>query len=92
MQYTVLQIRKGNLDNLGITSLISPQKQIFDPSLEPSRRDGSYEWSQQMFSLRNKKNIIKLCSMPPLIWSSESVPDYSNTDITEYHFILKSII
>ena len=40
------------------------------PSLEPSRRDGSNEGSQHMFSLRNKKNIFELSSVPPLIWSS----------------------
>ena len=29
-----------------------------DPSLEPSRQDGSIEWSQHTFLLRNKKNYI----------------------------------
>ena len=34
-------------------------KNIFcDPSLEPSRRDGSNEGSQHMFLLRNKKNYL----------------------------------
>ena len=34
----------------------SVKKHIYDPSVEPSRRDGSNEGSQHMFSLRNKKN------------------------------------
>ena len=29
-----------------------------DPPLEPSRRDGSNEGSQHMFSLRNKKHCL----------------------------------
>ena len=35
-----------------------------DPSLEPSRRDGSNEGSQRMFSLRNKENISELSVTP----------------------------
>ena len=35
-----------------------------DPSLEPSRRDGSNEGSQHMFSWRNKKNISKILNTP----------------------------
>ena len=31
---------------------------FYDPSLEPSCRDGSNEGSQHMFSLINKKNYI----------------------------------
>ena len=45
----------------------SLHKNIFcDPSLEPSRQDGSNEGPQHMLSLKNKK----LSSVPPLIWSS----------------------
>ena len=56
--YTVLQIRRGNRDNLGIISHVF-QKNIFcDPPLEPSRLEGSNEGSQHMFSLRNKKNYL----------------------------------
>ena len=55
-------------------------KNIFcDPSLEPSRRDGSNEGSQHMFSLRNKKLIFELFLIPPLICSSE---------INKTHFFL----
>ena len=31
---------------------------VNDPSLEPSHQGGSNEWSQHMFSLRNKKNYL----------------------------------
>ena len=41
-----------------------------DPLLEPSHQDGSNEGSQDMFSLRNKKIIFDLSSIPHLIWSS----------------------
>ena len=51
----VLQIRRGNKDNLGIIFHIYHQNIFRDPSLEPSRRDGSNEGSQHMFSLRNKE-------------------------------------
>ena len=34
------------------------QNLFCDPSLEPSRRDGSNEGLQHMFSLRNKKNYL----------------------------------
>ena len=54
---SVLQIRRGYRDNFGI--IISLHHNIFyDPSLEPSHRDGSNEGSQHMFSLRNKKNYL----------------------------------
>ena len=41
-------------------------KNIFcDSSLEPSRRDGSNEGSQYMFSLRNKKNYFLIILNTP---------------------------
>ena len=63
----VLQIRRGNRDNLGISSYISPLNIFCDPSLEPSHRDGSNEGSQHMFSLRNKKNYV---------WIILNIPSY----------------
>ena len=54
----ILQIRMGNRDNSGIFIHIFHTKHICDPSLEPSRRDGSNEGSQHMFILRNKKNRL----------------------------------
>ena len=57
-RYAVLQIRRDNRDNLGIISQISPENIFSNPSLEPSRRDGSNEGSQYMFSLRNKKKYF----------------------------------
>ena len=53
--FAVLQIRRDNKDNLGISIYASP---FCDPSLEPSYRDSSNEGSQHMFSLRNKKNYL----------------------------------
>ena len=55
---TVLQIRRGNRDNLGSIIHISPSNVFCDPSLEPSHRDGSTEGSQPMFLMRNKKNNL----------------------------------
>ena len=55
----MLLIRRGNRDNFGIIIHIVPKKNIFyDSSLDPSCRDGSNEGSQNMFSLRNKKNYL----------------------------------
>ena len=55
----VLQIRMGDMDNFGIFIHITPvNKHICDSSLELSRRDGSNEGSQHMFSLKNKKNYL----------------------------------
>ena len=53
-----LQIRRSNIYNLEIIFHISPINIFCDPSLEPSRRDGSNEGSQHMFSLGNKKNYL----------------------------------
>ena len=50
--YAVLQIRKGNGGNLEIIYHIFSLKIFCDPSIEPSRRDGSNEGSQNMFVIR----------------------------------------
>ena len=55
---TVVQIRRGMRYNLGIIFLLLHRKIHCDPSLEPSRGDGSNERSQCLFSLRNKKNYF----------------------------------
>ena len=39
----------------------------FGCSKEPSHRDGSFEYPQHMFWLRNKKNNFQVCT---LIWGS----------------------
>ena len=53
----MLQIRRGNRDNLGI-NVIFLHKNIFcDPPLEPSHQDGFNEGSQHTFLLRNKKKL-----------------------------------
>ena len=56
----VFQIRRGSRDILGIISTVLHKSIYCDPSLEPSRRDGSDEGSQHMFSMRNKKNFTEL--------------------------------
>ena len=47
-------IKLQNFDTVDIKCFII----CFDPSLEPSHRDGSNDGSQRMFSLRNKKNYL----------------------------------
>ena len=54
----VLLIRMGIWDYLGIVINISPLNIFRDPLIEPSRRDGSYEGSQHMFSLQSKRNYL----------------------------------
>ena len=51
----VLQIRRGNWDNLGI---IFHENIRCDPPLDPSHRDISNKGSQHMFLLRNNKNYL----------------------------------
>ena len=55
----LIQIRRGDRDNLGKISHILHKNIFCDLSLEPSYRDGSNEGSQSMFSLRNKKNYLR---------------------------------
>ena len=73
--HTVLQIRRGNRDNLGIISYIF--KTFCDPSLEPPHGDSFNEGSQHMFLLRNKKNIFE-CPQYPLL---------SGALINEFHLV-----
>ena len=42
----------------------------FGCSKEPSHRDGSFEYPQHMFWLRNKKNI---CLLHTLIWEPDGI-------------------
>ena len=59
--WSVLQIRRGNRDNLGIISHISPYRYILWAIIRtilPRWLDSSNEGSQHMFSLRNKKNYL----------------------------------
>ena len=67
----VLQIRSGSRDNFRI---IFPLKIYCDPLLEPSHRDGSKEWSQYMFSLRNKKKISLKYPQYPLLSRALTCP------------------
>ena len=53
---SVLQI-KGNKDNSGIISHISPSEHILRPIIRTIGRDGSYKGSQHIL-LRNKKNYL----------------------------------
>ena len=52
-KFAELQIRVGLEDNPKLFFLISQQNIYCDPSLEPSRRDGSHDESQNMFKWRN---------------------------------------
>ena len=69
----VLQIRRGNRNNLGIIIHISPSKHTLWPSLEPACRDDSNEGSQHMFFLirkilwiiLNNPSYLKLCGRLP---------------------------
>ena len=85
---TVLQIRRGNRDNLGIISIFFHKNISCDPPLEPSHRDGSNDGSQHMFSLRNKKIIFDLFSIPPFIWSSA---EKKRTAVDQHSEILRRI-
>ena len=53
-----LQIRGGIEDNLKIIFLFLNVNIFCDPSLEPSRRDGSNEGSQNMFLWRHMGNYL----------------------------------
>ena len=54
----VLQIRRSDGDGLGTVVHVFYGNVFCDPSLEPSHRDGSNEWSQHMFSLRSRRNCL----------------------------------
>ena len=69
----MLQIRRSNRYNLGIISHISTKIIFCDPPLELSRRDGSNEGSQRMFSSSSRKFTFELSAIPTHIWSSEKV-------------------
>ena len=59
------QLSKNNLRKIAITFLSFSLNMCFGCSKEPSIRDGSFEYPQHMFCLRNKKNIFQLRT---LIW------------------------
>ena len=87
----VLQIRRSNRYNLEIIFHISPKNIFWDPSLEPSHRDGSNEGSQHMFSLKNKKNYLWIIPVTPSyleLWSCETNGTFSllATIICGLHF------
>ena len=68
------------MNNLRIFFFILVLYNVYcDPSLGPSRRDGSDEGSQHMFSSRTKKEIIRIILNTPLIWDSAlwyiNIPD-----------------
>ena len=51
----MLQIKRGESDNLGIIVHITPLNVCSDPLLKPSYKDSSNEGSQHMFMFRDKK-------------------------------------
>ena len=68
----MLQIRRGNRDNLGMV-----RNMFCDLSLEPSRRDGSNEGSQHVFPWEIGTIVFELSSILSLIWSSDGVYELS---------------
>ena len=61
-------LAKNNLRKIAIIFLPISLNMCFGCSKEPSHRDGSFEYPQHMFWLRNKKNNFQLRT---LIWSPE---------------------
>ena len=57
VKYSRAPDRWGTEDNSKIILLILKEEISCDPSLEPSRRDSSNDWSQYIFSLRNIDNF-----------------------------------
>ena len=58
-------VKQNNLRKIAIILLSISLNICFGCSNEPSDRDGSFEYPQHMFRLRNKKNNFQLHS---LIW------------------------
>ena len=54
----MLQIKGGTEANSKIIFLISQLKRMFDPSLEPSQRNGSNDGSQYIFNDRPLSQVI----------------------------------
>ena len=65
---------KTNLRKIAIIFLSTSLNMCFGCSKEPSHRDGSFEYSQHMFWLRNKKNTFQLRT---LVWG----PAHRQADI-----------
>ena len=53
----------SNLHKIAIIFLTIRLNMCFGCSKEPSHRDGSFEYPQHMFWLRNKKNNFQLCTL-----------------------------
>ena len=67
----MLQMGEDQRDDLGMVSVLLCENVCCDPSLEPSRRDGSNEGPQHIFFCWEMGEIIfDLSSIPLLIWSS----------------------
>ena len=60
-------VKQNNLRNIAIIFLSISLNMCFGCSKEPSHRDGSFEYAQHMFWLRNKNNNFQLRT---LIWGS----------------------
>ena len=52
---TLYKVKQNNLPKIGIIFLSISLNMCFGCSKEPSHRDGSFEYPQHMFWLRNKK-------------------------------------
>ena len=63
-------VKQKNMRKIGIIVLTIHLNMCFGCSKEPSHRDGSFEYPQRMFWLRNKKNNFQLHT---LIWRTECI-------------------
>ena len=70
---SVLQIRRGNRDNFGMIIHIYHKNIFCDSSLELSRRESSNASHNICFCWEIRKIVFELSSIPPLIWSSDSM-------------------
>ena len=60
----------------------------FGCSKEPSHRDGSFEYPQHIFELRNKKNIFQLGT---LIWGPDIICVLWKKDVQSENCEVKSV-
>ena len=77
-----LQVTRYNRIILRYEFLFLLENICYDPSLEPSQRDGSNDRSQHIWLYRKKRKIDTLLSpLPLLIWSSERAHNTKTTVI-----------
>ena len=72
----IWSVKQNNLHKIVIFFLSIRLNMCFWCSKEPSHRDGSFEYPQNMFWLRNKKNNFQLCT---LIWRPDTHVKYQSS-------------